>query len=232
MKSLNENNLKEALHLYAKKMADGLPTDEEISDIEFSPEFEQRMKCIIKSRKKPLLRCFNTTVKRVASIAVIFIILFSVTFSVKALREPFIEMIETIFSNHIEIQFDGDKKDCITEIYELKQIPDGFELTDEIINETMVYCEYTDENGIVLDYKQMSTANNGGIYIDNEHSTHYTLTVDGKKIYIFNWKERNAILVFWVENGYAFSIHYYATDISDDEIIAMIKSNTIKEYIE
>ncbi len=232
MKSLNENQLKEAIHLYAKKMADGLPTDEEISYIDFSPEFEQKMKRIIKLRKKPLLRSLNTTAKRVASIAVIFIFLFSVTFSVKAVREPFIEMIKTVFSNHVNIGFEGDTKDCITEIYELKQIPDGFELTNEIINEAMVYREYTDKNGIVLDYIQKSTTHTSGIDIDNEHSTHYTLTADGKEVYIVASEYGNLISAIWVENGYSFLINYYATDISDDEIISIIKSNTITEYIE
>lgn len=231
MKSLNEQRLKEAVHLYAKKMAEGLPTQEEISDLEFSPEFEQKMKGLIEFRKIPFRRYFDTTAKKVASIAVIFMIIFSATLSVKAVREPFIKMMKTIFSNHIEIRFEGDKKEQITEIYEISEIPVGFELTDEIINEVMVNREYTDKNGILLIYTQLSTANHIGIDIDNEHSTNYTLSIEGNDVYVFNSGERNLISVFWAENGYSFSIHYYS-QISDDEITAMVKSNTIKEYIE
>ena len=43
MKNYNDNKLKEALHLYAEKMDKEFPTAEEVADVEFSTEFEQKM---------------------------------------------------------------------------------------------------------------------------------------------------------------------------------------------
>ena len=230
MKNLNENNLKEAMHLYAQKMAKDFPTDQEVADVEFSSKFEQKMNRIIKQRKKPLFSIFNTTAKRVASVAAIFIVLISVTFSVSAIREPFIEMIKTIFDNHVEIEFEGNTKDCITEIYGLNYIPNGFELTKEMINSNTVSREYANKDGVILIYSQQATSNNTGTFIDNEHSTHHTITVDGKEIYIVvsDW---NITSAYWVENGYSFSIDYYSM-MDDDEIITIVKSNTIIGYQE
>lgn len=65
MKNLNENNLKQAMHLYAEKMADEFPTDDEVADIEFSAEFERKMNRIITRRKRHLFNTRSTTFKRV-----------------------------------------------------------------------------------------------------------------------------------------------------------------------
>lgn len=230
MKNFNDNNFKEAMHLYAEKMDKEFPTDEEVADVKFSAEFEQKMDNIVQRRKRPFLNIFNTTAKRVASVAAIFIALVSVTFSVSAIREPFIEMIKTIFNNHVEIEFEGDTKECITEIYGLEHIPDGFEKTNESINAVAVNREYTNKEGIIFNYTQQATTNNMGVFIDNEHSTHHTITIDKMEIYIVvsDW---NITSAYWVENGYSFSIDYYSM-MDDDEITTIVKSNTIVGYQE
>lgn len=228
MKNLNENNLKQAMHLYAEKMADEFPTDDEVADIEFSAEFERKMNRIIKQRNKPMFNFFNTAAKRVASVAAIFIVLISVTFSVSAIREPFIEMIKTVFSNHVELEFDGDTKEFITEIYGLEHIPDGFEMTDESISNIDVNREYTNKDGIILSYTQQAVAHSSGVSIDNEHSTHHTITIDKKEIYIVV-SEWNITSAFWTDNGYSFSLVYYSM-MADDEITTIVKSNTIVGY--
>lgn len=230
MKNLNENNLKQAMHLYAEKMADEFPTDDKIADIEFSAEFERKMNRIIKQRSRPMFNFFNTTAKRVASIAAIFIVLISVTFSVSAIREPFIEMIKTVFSNHVELKFDGDTKECITEIYGLEHIPDGFEITNESISNIDVNREYINKDGIILSYTQQAVAHNSGVFIDNEHSTHHTITIDKKEIYIVV-SEWNITSAFWTDNGYSFSLVYYSK-MDDEEITNIIESNTIVGYQE
>lgn len=230
MKNFNDNNLKEAMHLYAEKMDKEFPTDEEVADVKFSADFEQKMDSIVQRRKRPFLNIFNTTAKRVASVAAIFIVLVSVTFSVSAIREPFVEMIKTIFDNHVEIEFEGDTKDCITEIYGLNYIPDGFEPTKEMINLNTVSREYINKDGVVLIYSQQATSNSTGAFIDNEHSTHHTITIDKMEIYIVvsDW---NITSAYWVENGYSFSIDYYSM-MDDNEITTIIKSNTIIGYQE
>ena len=230
MKNYNDNNLKEALHLYAEKMDKEFPTDEEVADVKFSADFEQSMDNIVQSRKRPFLRIFNSTAKRVASVAAIFIVLISVTFSVSAIREPFIEMIKTVFDNHVEIEFDGNTKDFITEIYSLNNIPDGFEKTKEMINGNTVSREYSNKAGVIFTYSQQATSHSTGTFIDNEHSKHHTITVDEKEVYVVI-SEWNITSAYWTDNGYSFSIDYYSA-MNDEEITSIIKSNTIIGYQE
>lgn len=230
MKNFNDNNFKEAMHLYAEKMDKEFPTDEEVADVKFSADFEQKMDSIVQRRKRPFLNLFNNTAKKVASVAAIFIVLISVTFSVSAIREPFVEMLKTIFDNHVEIEYSGDTKDFITEIYALNHIPDGFEKTKEMINANTVSREYANTDGVILIYSQQATSNSTGAFIDNEHSKHYTITVDEKEVYVVI-SEWNITSAYWTDNGYSFSIDYYSM-MDDNEITTIIKSNTIIGYQE
>ena len=231
MKNYNDNNLKEALHLYAEKMDNEFPADEEVADVKFSTEFEQKMDNIIQRRKRPFLRIFNSTAKRVASVAAIFIVLISVTFSVSAIREPVLEMLQKIFNNHVEIKLEGDTTEYIAKIYAITEIPEGYTMTDEMISTSMVNRDYDNEDGLSFSYTQISTANDPMVDIDNEHSKHYKKKVDELELYIADFEEDNIKLVYWVQDGYLFHLTFYSRP-TDDEIIHMIKSNTIVGYQE
>lgn len=231
MKNFNDKNLKEAMHLYAEKMDNEFPIDEDVADIEFSTVFEQKMDNLVQRRKRPFLRMFNTTAKRVASVAAIFIVLISVTFSVSAIREPFIEMFQKIFNDHVEMKFDGETTEYIAEIYAITEIPEGYTMTDEMISTSMVNRDYDNVDGLSFSYTQISTANDPMVNIDNEHSKHYKKKVDNLELYIADFEEDNIKLVYWVQDGYLFHLTFYSRP-TDDEIIPIIKSNTVVGYQE
>ena len=231
MKNYNDNNLKEALHLYAEKMDKEFPTDEEVADVKFSADFEQSMDNIVQRRKRPFLRIFNSTAKKVASVAAVFVLLISVTFSVSAIREPVLEMFQKIFNNHVEIKIEGDITEYIAKIYAITEIPEGYTMTDEMISTSMVNRDYDNEDGLSFSYTQISTANDPMVDIDNEHSKHYKKKVDELELYIADFEEDNIKLVYWVQDGYLFHLTFYSRP-TDDEIIPIIKSNTIVGYQE
>ena len=231
MKNYNDNNLKEALHLYAEKMDKEFPTDEEVADVKFSADFEQKMDSIVQRRKRPFLNLFNNTAKRVASVAAIFIVLISVTFSVSAIREPFIEMFQKIFNDHVEMKFDGETTEYIAEIYAITEIPEGYTMTDEMISTSMVNRDYNNEDGLSFSYTQISTANDPLVNIDNEHSNHYKKKVDDLELNIADFEKDKLKHVYWVQDGYLFHLTFFSRP-TDDEIIPMIKSNTVVGYQE
>lgn len=224
----NSDNLKEAIHIYSKKLHSAFPTEEEVANVKFSDEFEQKMNSIIRKRKRICYNMFNSSAKRVACFTAAFVVLLSVTLNVNAIRKPFVQMVRTVFNNHVEIEFQGDTKDFISEIYDLNYLPDGFEITNVVIDSNAVSREYTNKDGVILMYSQQATQHHSGIFIDNEHSTYHTLTVDEKEIYVVV-SEWNITSAYWIDNGYSFSIHYYSlTD--DEEISTIVRSNTIVGY--
>lgn len=232
MKSLYENKLAEAMHLYAENTAAEFPTEDEAAKVAFSTEFEQKMERIIIQRKRPFFRIFNTAIKKTVSVAAIFIVVFTLSLSVKAIREPFLKMFKKIFDNHVEIELKGTTKDCIDEIYAVTEIPDGYVMTDEMINTSMVYREYKKDDGTSFSYTQSSTTGHMGLSIDNEHSRHYNKKIDDTELYIADFEEYNIKLVYWLQDGYLFDLDFYNSRPSDDDIIAIIKSNTLIGYQE
>ena len=128
MRESYDSNLKKAMHLYAQKSAEDFPTDDVVSDITFSPAFEKKMDKEIRRRKHSYFRIFNTAAKRAASIAAILVLLLAVSLSVEAIRTPLTNMVKLIFSDHVELEAEGDVTEEIVNIYGITELPEGFVL--------------------------------------------------------------------------------------------------------
>lgn len=75
-------------------------------DFEFSEAFETKMQKILNQARKPYYYLINTVGKRVAVIAIVFLIALTTTvFSVEALRKPVIEFFVTIFDQFSTVVF-------------------------------------------------------------------------------------------------------------------------------
>lgn len=86
---------------------------------EFSPGFEKRMKKLIKRRNKPFYKLINTVGKRVACIAVIFLVASSVTIlSVKAIKEV-ISSFSVKNVSIIQPNISGNEPQTIEELYDI-----------------------------------------------------------------------------------------------------------------
>ena len=99
----------EAFDMYYLDYCKTLPSNEELSHITFTKEFEERMRKLIEREKKFYFYWINTVRKRVAIIILVIIIsLTSVTFGVKAIREPVIRFILETFEKFTNITFVND----------------------------------------------------------------------------------------------------------------------------
>lgn len=84
-----------------------LPSEDELSEHEFSKKFEKKMKKLIQAqRRNPWLNRFISASKRVAVVAlVILTVSFSCLMCVEAYRERFIEVITEIFEDLTRFSF-------------------------------------------------------------------------------------------------------------------------------
>lgn len=205
----------------------------ELSDKYITEAIEyQYNKQSVKGRGYSFLKRINTAPKRIATVAAIAVfVMFSSAMSVSAFRETFIEMIQTIFSNHVEISFDGDKKDAITEVYGISNVPEGFELTKETINDGAVFRDYEDSEGNIISFSQMITGNDTTVDVDNEQSKNYTINVDGLEIFITEGIRDDIKAAFWGEDGYSFNLTYIG-DIEVNELTEIISSICVVEHRE
>ena len=202
----------EAFDLYYANYCKTLPTNEELSYIKIPDILDAKIQKLIEREKKFYFYWFNTFGKRVAAIILaILISLTTVTFSVKALREPFIRFIVEIYEKFSNVIFVNDKsesdiilvtEELILEKIQPTYIPEEYELeseyNDEVIHKeiyinsdkskTIMYMQRINDESIVqantenVVYENILINNYSAIYYSNKGTN--TIVVSGER-YIF-----------------------------------------------
>lgn len=180
----------------------GFDSIEDVSDFPFTENFEKKMKKLIRQQKNIFYCMLPKTIRRVACILIIILVISASTMSVNAVKEHIRGFKMDTFVDHIEI-FEGDpivnenaEDFTVDKIKEM--LPDGFELVDEVKNEIGVMQEY--KNGEQYLLFSIVYEKDGTILLDNEQSEMKTCyDADGNE-YIFNMqKEGKQITVLWYD---------------------------------
>lgn len=200
-----------ALDAYQSKWMNRLEKEEESMDEpRFSHGFLYKMNKLISMQKKTYYIFINTLAKRVAIICLLAAITMSTTvFGVKALRDPAINFIVTVYEKISTVIFgDEDRKNenfppLIEEYYEPTNIPEGFAIKESKDLKLLFQIEYTDKNNGNLLFEQF-TIKSCQLNIDTEGTTYENITVNGNPgIYYSNKGYQNII---WNDGRYGYSL--------------------------
>ena len=221
----DESLLKEAFDIRAKAFCETLPSEEEYEKITFSPEFEKRMEKLLKQEQTFYYYWFNTIGKRVASVILIVVIgLLTTTFSVKALRDPFLKFVVEVFEKFTDIFLDDENinDDFIFESVKPEYIPAGYVLQSEESKETFVRVEYQDERKNTIIYTQKK--NFGfGMTVNTENTTSEEIIINELNGFIY--KNMGMTKIVFANEQYVFSV---SGAISTEELIKIAESVPIK----
>lgn len=214
-----------AFELYNQKLCESLPDDEELKDITFSEEFENKMQKLIRAQKKSYYYMINTVGKRVAIIVLAIIIsLTATTFSVKALREVVLDFITQIFDTHTEVTVTDGNLPMTPEFVKTQPqyVPNGFEIKVNEDYDEACRIVYRNSDGVSINYMQQI---NGGspMSTDTEGVTFETIKINSLEGIIYNNKDVNKIV--FGNDEYFFTLR---SDISMDELIKMAESIPIE----
>lgn len=198
-----------------------IPQDESSINYIFSERFNKRMENLIKSQKKLYWNFVNTVAKRAAIIFVAILTIFTVAFSVKAIREPILKFIKQIYETFTHYSYDGDTTEMLIKEYTIGQMLDGYEQIDKVLTDNSVVTTYKNELGNTIIFSQMTTQSNAGIFVDNEKSDLYTENINGNLVEFKEWYDTKTAV--WVKEGYVFTINCLG-DISFEEIKQIIIS--------
>lgn len=224
---MQNDNLKDAFEKYSAEYCDSLPSDEELKEsVSFSPEFENKMKKLIKKQNKPYYQLINTVGKRAAVIILaIFIAFNTVTFSVEALREPFIDFVVETFEKFSKITFAEKAPDEQKEFVPIKPgyISEGFDIeSTEKIFDTIYNISYKNSKGEVISYSQTLKSDNP-IQFDAEGLEYSKVEINGYSgVY---WKKHETYAIVFYTNNYVYTIN---GNISEDELLKIARSVTEK----
>ncbi len=199
-----------------------------IPESSFSDEFERKMNKLITARRNPLWNYVNSAAKKAAAIFIGIIIIGAAGMSVKAVRDPVIQFVKTIYEKFISVTFDGDTTDMIQTVYKITSIPDGFHLSEKEISDSKVYYSFNDKNGVAITFAQ-HTSEYGQLTFDNENSVSNEIQIDDLSVTIItNTKDKNFKYAFWENEGYIFELTCFA-ELTENEFIEIIRSVDVIE---
>lgn len=185
-----------------------LPPDEQIMWTP-SSSFERKMTKLISREKKPYWNLINTTAKRVACCILAVIIMFGISMSVKAVRQPVIRFLTEVYEKYTKMIFPQQNETSIPQtietVYTLPadKIPSGYRLVEEK-NGLLSHSEkYSEENGTVISFSQR-IASGSNAYLDTENADVINVSVGNYTgIYYCN---KNIANLLWVTDEYFFDI--------------------------
>lgn len=221
---LNQSLLKDALSIYAERLAESLPTKEECAHITFSPGFEKRMKRMIREHQKFYYFWFNTIAKRVASAVLLVILGLAVTtFGVKAWRESLIDFVIKSYERFTEIDVTvEDVFQHVVNRVEPTYIPNGFVVEKRNGSSVNYKVIYKRNDGELLTFSQNLISSDKGI--DTEDGEYRTVIINGYDG-ILNNKNGYTMIVF-CSDEYMFTIF---GSVGEEELLQMAKSIPVKE---
>lgn len=199
--TFSNNILSEALIQYQTERIDNEYPSIEDYNKQYIPnkQTEEKINRLIRIEKKPYFVLINTIGKRVACVVIAMLIAMTTTvFSVKALRDPFVNFIVKTYEKFSTVIFENTetksgKNTIITQRYEPTYIPDGYKKTFEETLSLSYFCEYTNDSGDKLTFEQ-NLIENAQAGIDTENSVLETIYINGIEGLYFENKSLHNIM--------------------------------------
>lgn len=215
--------LKEAFEQYSKEYCETLPTNEQLQYITFSDQFETKMQKLVSKEKKFYYYWVNTVGKRVAAIVLAALIgLTTMTFSVKALRESFIEFMVQTFEKFSLITFNTENEDDTPVVFKkipLGYIPEGYvkDIEEEDASGYLVSYLGKDISDSII-YSQ-DIAKGSTQVANTENTTYEKIIINGCEAMYF--ENKGAKVVIFTYGEYVFTI---SATVDEETIIKIAES--------
>lgn len=195
----------------------------QIKEHDFSPEFENKMKKLIKHQKR---KVGNKWSKRAAVVLLILGLTLSIGMSVEAVRLRVIKMMTVIFDKFTAISYErvggqigGDQK----VEYRLNYIPKGFvEIEKKEVFED-IQIIYENKSGQKIVFMQVEVAGNQ-VVVDTENTEMEKVLMGGEEVYYYENKGSKNLI--WFEGEYQLTL---ISEIDKKELEKMYKSTEIKK---
>ena len=182
----------------------------------FSERFERKMQKLIRVRNSAYYPLIKTPARKFATIMIAIFLMFSLSLSVSAIREPIFSAMERITAKFTEIVFPNKTETPFVE-YKFGWIPDNYTQTFTVLTDNSVNTEWK-----YLDsYIYFEQTNFGNVQYNTEGVIIHHAEWANKRVSYY--QKYNNYLFSWEENGYLFSL-VCTTDLSLDDIRRMIES--------
>ena len=194
---------------------------------EFSPEFERKMKKLLRGQsRKVRAKTAKKALRRAAVIILaIMAVGFTVTMSVEAIRVQFFNTIIDFAGEYIGFTFqDKYEQQPVTDaILRPSYIPEGYREGDVTNTPMGVYIIYEKDDGEIICFSQLIKSEGLSARIDGDHSyPPYNISINGISVQVIESNtEGHDSYVIWENN-----IHFYTISgtVPPAELIEMARS--------
>lgn len=187
---------------------------------------DEKINKLIRIEKKPYYVLINTVGKRVAWILLlIFTLLMTTVFSVKALREPFINFFISTYEKYSAIIFKNDESKInqnvfLSEFYEPEYLPQGYAKIFEEKGYFFYFCEFTDQDGNIINTENFITEN-ANLSINTENVEVERIFINDNKTEAIYYENKGVKEIVFYFDGYGFTV---SGKIEKSELIKVAES--------
>ena len=177
-----------------------------------SEKFEARIRSYSHGVDRYWWKFVNTAGKRVAVILLALTVLFGLSMTVDAIREPFVKLITKVLEKFTEVYVDPktsqNMKDSMEEKYYPSYIPDGYVMTENnVYLDISIDAFYEKEDGGYekgyISYHQ-DLLRSSGFLFDTEGVELIGLEIDGKLAK--SYTNKGVVNLFWTDDDYMFRL--------------------------
>lgn len=219
-----ESLLLMAVNEISMELIDSIPPKDEIEKIyTASKSFLKNKEAQIRKeeRKDKYIKFKNITSRVAVIILMTFSLSFSTLLTAEAVRESVVTTVLEWRDKFTRIFVESEVQTDVLPEIKFNYIPEGFILIEEktIIGSSIINYLYQNKNDDYLRIIVNSKSYNTDDYIDNEHSSYYSLKIDNNNVIWLNSKTENKII---------FSYHNINFNISGkiplEEIVQIYKN--------
>lgn len=211
-----------------------IPDDEGEIAVTVSPAFVAKSEKLIHHTQQKIWRYVNTTMKRIALIAIIAALLATTAMAIPAVREAIIRFFLHDEETHYEFSFDPEQAatapDCIETVYVPTYIPHGYHEDFRVVDTPAVCIIWSNSEGNSIGYNQLpmpEDPNNSDWYgINSEGVTTETLYLNGYEV--LSIYDDGTTTFVWTNNEYFFDLSCEDT-VSPEEMQQIFYSIQIDE---
>lgn len=211
-----------------EEFADISNNEDEI-DVTFSKAFVEKSEKLIQNTQRKTWWYVNTTMKRIALIAIIAALLATTVMAFPAIREAIIRFFLHDEGTHYEFSFDPEQAanapDCIETVYAPSYVPDGYDKAFETINIATVAIGWYNSDNWEIYYNQAPMPDNyenstrGGI--NAEGATTQSIGINGYEV--IRIEDEEVVSYVWTSNEYMFTLMCEKT-IQEEEMKKIFNS--------
>ena len=205
-----------------------IPDNEDEIDVTFSPTFLAKSEKLIRNTQRKTWYYVNTTVKRIALVAIIAALLTSTAMAFPAVREAVVRFFTRDTGTHYEFTFQPEQSattpESIQTVYAPTYLPDGYFKNSEIVTISAVSMHWLNASGNWISYDQLvipkDAEGQNWFGVNSEGVTKKALCLNGHKVLCI-YDEGTTYI--WTDDAYFYNLYCDPT-VSDAEMQKIFNS--------